>query len=184
VTTSDGLDILAEEGHGTAGNPHVWLSPRNAIHQVEAIREALIRADPSGAEVYQANASAYIAELEALDKEIREAVASFSSRRFIAFHAAWVYFARDYGLEQAAVIERMPGQEPSPAEIAAIVERARAMQARAIFAEPQFSTKAAQVIAEESGAQVLYLDPLGQPPDYRYLDLMRFNLREMSRALR
>jgi zinc transport system substrate-binding protein len=183
VTTSDGLDILAGEVRESSGNPHVWLSPLNAIHQVEAIRDALVQADPAGADAYRDNADRYIAELWALDREIRQAVGAFSSREFIAFHAAWVYFARDYGLEQAAVVESRPGQEPSPEEIAAIVETARRIGARAIFAEPQFSAKAAEVIAEESGARVLFLNPLGLPPDYRYLDLMRYNLAEISRAL-
>jgi zinc transport system substrate-binding protein len=82
-----------------------------------------------------------------------------------------------------AVVESRPGQEPSPQDIAAIVETARRIGARAIFAEPQFSSKAAEVIAEESGAQVLFLNPLGRAPHYKYLDLMRYNLAEMSRAL-
>lgn len=184
VTTSDGLDILAGEDHEAAGNPHVWLSPLNAGHQVELIRDALIQADPAGAAAYRANADRYLGELEALDAEIREAVAGFSSRQFIAFHSAWVYFARDYGLEQDAVVERTPGAEPSPAEIAAIVQTAKAIGAKAIFAEPQFSPKAAEVIAEESGAEVLFLNPLGVPPDYGYLDLMRYNLGEISKGLR
>jgi ABC-type Zn uptake system ZnuABC Zn-binding protein ZnuA len=99
VTTSDGLDILTDEGRESSGNPHVWLSPLNAIHQVEAIRDALLEADPAGADAYRANADEYIAKLQVLDREIRQTVAAFSSREVIAFHAAWVYFARDYGLE-------------------------------------------------------------------------------------
>jgi zinc transport system substrate-binding protein len=148
------------------------------------ICDASMRADPAGAEMYRANADRYIGELRALDKEIRDAVATFSTRKFIAFHAAWVYFARDYGLEQAAVIERSPGQEPSPAEIGEVVKTAKAIGAKAIFAEPQFPTKAAEVIAAESGARVLFLNPLGLPPNYRYLDLMRHNLAEIGKALK
>jgi zinc transport system substrate-binding protein len=184
VTTAEGLDVIAGDEHEAGGNPHVWLSPLNAIHQVEMIRDALILADPAGVDEYRANADRYISELRALDRDIRATVATFSSRKFIAFHAAWVYFTRDYGLEQAAVIEATPGKEPSPAEVAEIVKTAKAIGAQAIFAEPQFSSKAAEVIAEESGAQVLFLNPLGQPPDYRYIDLMRYNLNEMSKALK
>jgi len=184
VTTSDGLDILANDDHESSGNPHVWLSPMNAVHQVEAIRDGLLEADPAGADIYRANADEYIAELQVLDLEIRQAVTAFSHREFIAFHAAWVYFARDYGLQQVAVVESRPGQEPSPEEIAAIVDTARKIGARAIFAEPQYSSKAADVIAEESGAQVLFLNPLGLPPEYGYLDLMRYNLGEMIEALK
>jgi len=175
---------LAGEPGEQGGNPHVWLSPPDAIHQVEAIRDALIRADPAGAAAYRANAAHYVAELRALDTETRDTVATFRTRAFIAFHPAWAYFARDYGLEQAAVIERAPGREPSPAEIAGVIRTARAIGAKAIFAEPEFPTKAAQVIADETGAKVLLLDTLGRGPSYSYLDTMRYNLAQMARALR
>jgi ABC-type Zn uptake system ZnuABC Zn-binding protein ZnuA len=183
VKFSEGLKIISGDADQPGGNPHTWLSPANVMRQVGKIREALIQADPAGAAVYRANAEKFLGELRWLDEEIRKAVAGFPSKRFIAFHAAWSYFAADYGLEETAVVERRPGQEPSPAEIADIVRKAKEIQARAIFAEPQFSTKAAEVIAEECGARVLLLNPLGLPPDYRYLDLMRYNLSQISSAL-
>ena len=184
VDTAQGLTILEGDEDEPGGNPHVWLDPLNAIHQVERIRDALIQADPDGAEVYRANAERYIGELKALDQEIRGRVTTFSSKKFITFHPAWVYFAQRYGLEQAAVIETTPGKEPSPAEVAQIVKTAQVIGARAIFAEPQFSPKAAEVIAAESGAEVLFLNPLGDPPDFRYVDMMRRNLAEMEKALK
>jgi zinc transport system substrate-binding protein len=184
VTVSEGLKIIAGDADEPGGNPHTWLSPLNAIRQVDKIRAALVKTDPAGAEIYRANADRFQRELRALDEEIRKAVAGYSSRSFISFHAAWSYLARDYGLEEAAVIESRPGQEPSPAEIAAIVEKAKEIKAKAIFAEPQFSLKAAVAVAEECGARVLLLNPLGLPPDYRYIDLMRYNLSEITQALR
>jgi ABC-type Zn uptake system ZnuABC Zn-binding protein ZnuA len=184
VTLSEGLKIIAADADEPGGNPHTWLSPVNAMRQVEKIRAAIAAADPAGAATYRTNADRFLGELRALDGEIRTAVAGFSSRRFIAFHAAWSYFAADYGLEETAVVERRPGQEPSPAEIADIVRKAKEIKARAIFAEPQFSPKAAEAIAEECGAEVLFLNPLGRPPDYRYLDLMHFNLSQIGKALR
>jgi len=184
VTASEGMKIISGDADEPGGNPHTWLSPRKAMIQAEKIREAFARADPAGAEIYRDNADKFQRELRALDQDIRSAVAGFSSRKFIAFHAAWSYFAADYGLEETAVIERRPGQEPSPAEIAGIIRMAKEIKAKAVFAEPQFSTKAAETIAGECGARVLLLNPLGRPPDYRYLDLMRFNLSQMSLALR
>jgi ABC-type Zn uptake system ZnuABC Zn-binding protein ZnuA len=184
VRTSEGLALIAGDPDEPGGNPHVWLSPRCAMHQVRMIRDGLIRTDPSGTAVYEANARNYIHQLSLLDDEVRAQVATFSSRRFIAFHAAWAYLARDYGLDEAGVIEHRPGQEPSPEEIAAIVRSVRSIRARAIFAEPQFSPKAAEAIAEETGTQVLFLNPLGSPPDYDYLDMMRANLKVMAQALK
>jgi zinc transport system substrate-binding protein len=184
VTASEGLAILSGDEDEPGGNPHVWLSPRNAMHQVRNIRDGLLKSDPDGASVYEANARQYLQHLETLDREIRQQISTFTQRRFVSFHAAWAYFARDYGLEEAAVVERRPGQEPSPEEIVSIVRTAKSIGARAIFAEPQFSSKAAEAIAEEAGAQVLFLNPLGAPPDYKYLDLMHTNVREITRALK
>jgi zinc transport system substrate-binding protein len=185
LDTSQGIEILDGASGALGGNPHVWLDPRNAIVQVEHIRDALIQSDPAHAEVYRDRTQAYLDQLQALDREVTEEIGTWSSRQFIAFHPAWVYFARRYGLEQAAVIESSPGREPSPAEVARIIETARRIGARAIFAEPQFSAKAAQTIAEETGAAVLFLDPLGSSlVDPSYLSLLRYNVAQMSVALR
>jgi len=186
VRTADGLDIIdsRHDKEHPGGNPHVWLDPINAIHQVEAIRAAFIEADPRRRADYERNAAAFIAKLKRLDADIRAQVKMFKSRSFISFHPAWVYFARRYGLTEAATIERSPGREPSPAEIREVVDTARRIRAKAIFAEPQFSPKAAEVIAGETGARVLMLDPLGKPPDYDYIKTMRDDLAQMSRALK
>lgn len=185
VRTAEGLSILASPDKDEAqGDPHVWLDPLDAIHQVEAIRDALIKADPEGADTYRRNAASYVEQLNQLDAYIKQKVAGFSSKDFIAFHAAWGYFAKRYGLREAAVIERSPGREPSPAEIANIVQKAKAIKAKVIFAEYQFPTKAADVIAAESGARVLTLDPLGIPPDYNYVSTLRYDVDEMAKAMR
>jgi zinc transport system substrate-binding protein len=185
VDSSQGIEILGGDAGEPGGNPHIWLDPQNAIVQVSHIRDALTQADPAHAEEYWANAERYIHELRTLDQEISDEVATWSRRQFITFHPAWVYFARRYGLEQAAVIQRSPGREPSPAEVAHIIETARRIGARAIFAEPQFSPGAAQTIAEESGAQVLFLDPLGSSlADPSYGNLMLYNVAHMAQALR
>jgi zinc transport system substrate-binding protein len=184
VDTSQGIEILEGDADEPGGNPHIWLDPANAIVQVGHIRDALIQADATHADDYRANAGRTIAELQALDQEIAKEVTTWSNRQFIAFHPAWVYFARRYGLIQAAVIEESPGREPSPADVARIVETAKRIGAKAIFAEPQFSPKAAQTIAGESGAEVLFLDPLGSSlDDPSYFGLMRYNVAQMARAL-
>jgi len=204
IHTSEGIEVIHDEheheGH-EVGNPHVWLNPRNAMVQVRHLRDVLIEADPAHQAEYEANAEATLAHLEALDEEITAQIATWSHREFIAFHPSWVYFAQRYGLTQAAVVERTPGKEPSPAELAEIIETARRIGAKAIFAEPQFSPKAAETIAAESGAQVLFLNPLGgalrqaqdgalqQAQDEAegptsYLEMMRYNVAQMEKAMR
>lgn len=183
VDTSHGIPLLDAGAHGA--NPHIWLDPQQAMRQVQNIRDALIGVDPVLGRTYQANAARFLAELQGLDREIAAAVRGWRTRQFIAFHPTWVYFARRYGLQQAAVIERSPGREPSPTELARIVETARRIGAQAIFAEPQFSAKAAEAIARESGARVLFLDPLGSSlKDRSYLATMRRNVAQMALALR
>lgn len=184
MDTARGMKLLDSDPEHPSGNPHVWLDPVNAIRQVEAIRDAFKRADPEHASEYRANAAAYIGRLRHLDQEIRAQVKMFRARSFVAFHPAWVYFAKRYSLTQAAVIERSPGREPSPGEIREVVDTVRRLKAKAVFAEPQFSPKAADVVAAESGAKVIFLDPLGKPPDYDYIETMRSNLRQMSEGLR
>lgn len=188
-------ELIEATGHGgeDAGgreiyDPHIWLDPRLAMEVVEAIRDGLSRADPVNAAAYRDNAGRYLAELARLDEEIGEASASFSSRRFIAFHSTWTYFARRYGLDQVAVIEELPGKEPSAGEIAGLVDTVEAGGIKVIFAEAQFSPRAAEAIAEESGGEieVLVLDPLGDPGDPgsdTYLEMMRKNVRIMEEAL-
>ena len=188
VRTSEGIEVIHDEHEHEEheiGNPHVWLNPRNAMVQVRHLRDALIEADSAHRADYEANTEATLAQLEALDEEIAAQVAIWSHREFIAFHPSWVYFAQRYGLVEAAVIERTPGREPSPAELAEIIETARRLGARAIFAEPQFSSKAAETIAAESGAQVLFLNPLGgaEGPT-SYLEMMRYNVAQMGKAMK
>lgn len=184
VRTADGLPIRdAGDTDHPSGNPHVWLNPVYAIRQVKVIRDALAKADPANGKAYATNATRLIGQLSDLDKEIRTTVKTFRSRSFVAFHPAWAYFADEYGLVQAAVIEDSPGKEPTSAQLRSVVETARKLKATAIFAERQFSPKSARVIADEVGAQVLQLDPLGQPPDYDYIRMMRGNIAQMSKAL-
>ncbi|MFC1563011.1 metal ABC transporter substrate-binding protein [candidate division KSB1 bacterium] len=184
VRTGEGLEIIDNEHREESGNPHVWLDPVYAQHQVDNIAKTLSIVDPEGVEIYEKNARRYNGELKLLDREIREKVAGFSSKKFISFHSGFAYFARRYGLEEAGVIEKTPGAEPSPSDIADIINTAKSVGAKAIFAEPQFPPKSAEVIAAECGAVVSYLNPLGEPPDYKYVDIMRYNVSQLEKALK
>ncbi len=183
VTTSEGLDILqAPDGQG--GNPHVWLDPINAIWQVARIREAFVRLDPAGEEIYNTNSARLVEDLKALDRDIMLTLAALSQREVVSLHAAWAYFSRRYQLKEVAVIEERPGEEPTPAELARLVQQAREMGVRVIVVEPQMSAKAAEVIAAEAGMQLVSLDPIGIPPEYDYLRTMRANAQALADALR
>lgn len=184
---TDGMELLPGEpghpghpGHEDYGrDPHIWLDPVLVRdHIVPAVTGVLIDLAPARKAELTARADAYRQELKALDDEIRQGFAGLDNPRFIAFHPAWRYFAARYGLIQAAAVESAPGKEPSARWIAAVVETARREKVKAVFAEPQFSAKAAEVIAQEFGADVLTVDPLGgEGLEGRdsYLSLMRHN---------
>lgn len=174
--------------HG-AYDPHIWLDPTLAIEIVEAIRDGLAEADPANAAAYRDNAERYMRSLSELDADIMEQVASFEAREFVAFHSSWTYFARRYGLDQVGVIEELPGKEPSAGEIAELLAAIEARGVKVVFAEPQFSPRAAEAIAEESGGEVVVklLDPLGDPDDPgadTYIKMMRANVETMQEALK
>ena len=186
VFTAKDLDILADDEHHHAeGNPHVWLNPRNAIHQVERIALALADVDSANSEYYSGNAALYIKHLEMLDQDIEQRVSTWQQKSFVCFHPAWEYFAERYGLNQAAVIEKRPGMEASPADIADIIETVKNIGAKAIFVEAQFPSRVAEMIADETDIGVVALDPLGGSQDItNYVDLMRYNVSQMATVMK
>ncbi len=162
ITASDAIDasqLIYDSSESP--NPHVWNDPALAQAELDAVRDGLIQADPAHREEYTANAAAYSRQLGDLIPAIDAELAHLKSRKLVTFHSGLVYFARAFGLEQAAVIEEFPGTEPSPQYIQQVVTIVRDQQVPAIFAEPEFSPQAAQVIAQESGAKVYTIDPEG-----------------------
>ena len=141
-------------------NPHIWLSPINAIKQVENIRDALVSRDPANGATYRANAEAYIGRLKNLDAQIRTVTASFPNKNLITFHDTFPYFARDYGFNVVATFEEFPGKEPSPRAIERLRKIIGAGHVSALFSEPQYSPKAMEVFGREFKVPVVQLDPM------------------------
>lgn len=139
-------------------DPHIWLSPTLVKVQVENIYRALAKIDPDHRDEYRANADEFMEDIDALDAEIRSALSGVQERQFMVFHPSWGYFAHDYDLEQLAI--EVGGQEPSAAEMARLIDEAREHNVKVIFAQPSFSTRAAEAIASEIGGKVLLIDPL------------------------
>lgn len=185
VYAAKGLPILSEdEDHHAAGNPHVWLNVQNAVYMVKRIAAAMAQVDVSNRRYYENNAAIYIKELNILDSDIQANVALWTQKKFVCFHPAWAYFAARYGLEQAGVIEERHGMQASPSDIADIIKTVNQIGARVIFAEAQFPSQMARVIAAESGIAVVPLDPLGSQGKKSYVDLMRYNVAQMSKGMK
>jgi len=165
-------------------NPHIWLSPRNAIRQVKNICEGLAARDPQNAPVYRNNADAYIHRLATLDTDILAATSSLPNKMLITFHDTFPYFARDYGFTVAATFEEFPGKEPSPRAIKQLREIIESAHVAALFSEPQYSAKAMQVFAQEFKIPVVQLDPMetGEGGRDFYERVMRKNLQTLVSA--
>jgi zinc transport system substrate-binding protein len=166
-------------------NPHIWVGIPGAMHQVRTIAEGLAAADPGRADGYRANAERYLVRLEALRAEMHAAIDPLPNRRIVTFHEAFPWFAHEFDLEIVAVVEREPGAEPGAGELASIIRLVRAKNVRVIFSEPQYSPRAAEVIARETGARIHHLDPAVTGPAHpdAYLEIMRANLSTLKEAL-
>lgn len=157
-------------------DPHIWLDPTLVRQQAANICRGLCGIDPEHAGEYQRNLETFLSELAELDREIRATLAPLprEQRTFLVFHPSWGYFAAAYGLHQEAI--EAGGREPSPKDLARLIAKARELHAKAVFVQPQFSQKSAEVLARQINAQIVRLDPLAE----NWVD----NLRRAADALR
>ncbi|UCG13648.1 MAG: zinc ABC transporter substrate-binding protein [Deltaproteobacteria bacterium] len=157
-----------EEGHHVyhhhgIKDPHVWLSPPLVMLQARNILRALVRVHPEHRTIYERNYKNFIIELVVLDEQLRGVFADMRGQtEFMAFHPAWGYFARDYGLEQVPI--EIEGKEPKPEELARLIRHAQQRGITVIFVQPQFSRQMAQTVAKAIGGQIVLADPLA--PDW------------------
>ena len=180
----------AESEHGI--DPHLWLDPNNIIRYVENIRQGLTDFDPDGADIYRANADAYITKLKNLDAWIVEQVEQIPAERrlLVTNHEALGYFAERYGfIVVGTVVESFSsGASPSAQQMAGLIDQIKTSGAPAIFLDAADSLALAQQIAEETGARVvtdLHLESLTDgPPAATYLDMMKHNVAQIVSTLK
>jgi manganese/iron transport system substrate-binding protein len=182
-----GFQPLPGEDAETA-NPHLWLDVSYAEGYVTEIFQALEGLDPANASDYRSSYSDVMAKLGALDGWIRDQFRGIPAedRQIVTFHDAFPYFARAYGLTIVGVAVEAPGQDPSAGQIGALITAIRSSGVTAVLAENQFPRKLADVIAEETGAEVvynLYDDSVGDPPVTSYDALMRWDVSQIVGAL-
>lgn len=198
VETARGAELIKgaaedEHGHGDGDadewDPHVWLDPLFAAKQVEAIRDALVKADPAHQAAYEANAAAYVGKLQGLHKEFETGLAQCKQAAFYTSHAAFAYLAHRYNVTQHPIMGLSPEGEPTPKELAAIVSEAKEHQVKYIFFETLVSDKVAKLVAGEIGAGTLVLNPLEgltaaeTQAGKDYFAVMRENLANLKTAL-
>ena len=189
MAAEDGGGDDHDHGHG-AFDPHAWQSLRHAVVYVDNITTALAKADPDNANTFYRNRAAYVAEIEALDAEIRGMFADLpaGSRTIVTSHDAFQYFGRDYGLTFIAPQGLSTASEASARDVARLIQLIRDQGIRAVFTENVADPRLLKRIADETGATVggtLYPGALSDPdgPVPTYLDMMRHNARTLVQAL-
>lgn len=183
VNSSQEISLLEEDGEA---NPHIWVSITNYIQQVNNISQGLMKADPQHAQEYQRNAQTYMEKLTILRAEMHKELDGLPHRDIITFHEAFPYFAKEFNLKIAKVINREPDSQPSAKELAETIRLIRGTNVKAVFAEPQYPSSAANVVAREAGVTVYSLDPsvTGENDLNAYLNAMEQNLKVLKEALK
>jgi zinc/manganese transport system substrate-binding protein len=187
VAATDGIASLKI---GSDADPHAWQSVVNAKIYVTNIRDALGAADPADAEIFRANAERYLAKLDVLDREVREAIAQIppARRKVISTHNAFGYFAAAYGIEFIAPLGVSTEAEASARDIAGLITQIRTSKIPAVFLENISDPRLMRRISAETGARIggtLYSDSLtGEKGDApTYIDMVKHNIKALTSAL-
>lgn len=184
---SENIEPIKEEGNTV--NPHVWLSPKNALIMADNVKKALVDVNQSDSAYFEANYNALRQRLEELDRQYSETLSNVPRKSFVVYHKAFSYIARDYGLEEITVIGLDDEQEPSLAQISRVIDYCKANGIKYIFAEPLVTSKPMQTIAAGAGAQILTLNPLDGLTEEEekngddYISIMQENLKNLQKAL-
>jgi zinc/manganese transport system substrate-binding protein len=183
-------DAKAGHGHDHDVDPHAWQNAANAKVYVANIRDALVKADPAGRAAYEANATRYLADLDAVDGEVKAAVARIPAdrRKAITSHDAFGYFVKAYGIQFIAPQGVSTEAEASAKDVARIIRQVKAEKVPAVFLENVTNPRLVEQIAKESGAKIggrIYSDALSDAtgPAGTYIAMMKHNISEIEKAL-
>lgn len=198
IDSSKGIETLAEplvvkpgatngdrNEAGSADNPHIWLDPVRAKQQLANIRDGLITADPQNKATYQANAAAYIQQLDALNREFKQRLQQYPNCTFVTFHDAYPYLANRYQLKQVAVVE-IPEDQLSPTDVQKTIAAVKQYKVKALFGEPGVDNKLLQGLSQDLNLTLRPLDALEYGPvdPQHYFTAMKANLQNLESACR
>lgn len=170
--------IHRKSGDAGGPDPHIWLDPSLVRQMAITIREALIRLDPAGADIYRSNCKKFRAELAQLDHRLHRILQPLAGQTIYVFHPAYAYFCRAYNLVQKPIAPA--GKTPGARYLARLIDQATHDKVRFIFIQPQFSKNTAQAVAKAIGASLIPLDPLAE----NYISNMETMGRRIAEALR
>jgi len=180
--TSKRVDLIKEETqhgdheHMEGVDPHIWSSPKAARLIALNIYEGIIKIDPANIETYHKNLDTLLAEISKVDSTVASLLAKATSKKFIIFHPALGYFARDYGFEQLSI--EFEGKVPSPKHLQTVIETAKSENIKFVLIQKEFDQENAEIIAKETGSKIIQIDPL----DYNWPEQMISIAGKLSNA--
>ncbi|MDP1848215.1 MAG: metal ABC transporter substrate-binding protein [Solirubrobacteraceae bacterium] len=176
---------------GGKPNPHLWTDPKYALKYAAIIRDTLSERDPVNARYFAANYDRFEAKVGEFDTAMRAAFATIprARRKLLTYHDAYAYFARDYGWDVIGAIQVSDFEDPTPKEVAALIDQVRDTKVPAIFGSEVFPSPVLEQIGREAG--VKYVDVLrdddlpGAPgdPEHSWMGLMHFDYVTMTEAM-
>ena len=185
-----GRAMADEHGHAES-DPHAWQDPNNVVLYVRNIATGLSRVDPGGASAYQANAEAYVKELQTLDAWAKEQFAAIPAekRKVITSHDAFGYFAAYYGIKFLAPQGVSTEAEPSAKQVAQLIRQLQREKIKAVFVENMTNPKLLAQLSKDAGVTVgtaLYADALSAPgkPGSTYLQMVRHNVTQLAAGMK
>jgi ABC-type Zn uptake system ZnuABC Zn-binding protein ZnuA len=195
-----GTEILPESDYiydfsfpreGGKPNPHLWTNPPMAKAYAQVVRDVLSRRSPSNAATFAANYDAFALKVDALDEAMKTATATIpaTQRKLVTYHDAYAYFAKHYGYSVIGALQPSSFDEPTPKEIADLIDQIKSEGVTAIFGSEVFPSPVLEQIGAETGVRYVDVlrddDLIGAPgdPEHSWLGLMRFNFATMVDAL-
>jgi zinc transport system substrate-binding protein len=178
--TSKRIDLIKDEHHDgdhdhpQGVDPHIWSSPKTARLIARNIYDGMMQIDPQNGDTYQKNFNAIMTEIQKVDSTVTQILSNASSNKFIVFHPALGYFARDYGLEQLSI--EFEGKVPSPKHLQKVIDAAKSSNIKLILIQKEFDKENAEIIARETGSKIVQIDPL----DYNWPEQMIFIAGKIS----
>lgn len=170
--TSKGIDLIRgeenHEGHEhfQGVDPHIWSSPKEAGQIAKNICAGMVQIDPENGQLFRKNLDLLLKEIDKVDSTVAILVAKAPAKKFIIFHPALAYFARDYGLEQLSI--EFEGKVPSPKHLQTIIDAAKTGNIKYVLIQKEFDKENAEIISKETGCKIIQIDPL----DYNWPDQM------------
>lgn len=150
--------VHGDHVHEGGIDPHVWMSPKVMLSLLPIMRDALIEVYPEYREAVEVTYPTLMEELEQLHLDMLEVTENMAEKRFMIFHPALTYLARDYGLEQVSIEHE--GKEPSPAQLSRLISEARAEEIPVIFMQEEYDQRNAELVAAETAATLVRINPM------------------------